>query len=330
MAATKIADVIVPDVFNPYVVQRTAELTALFLGGIISTNADLDTLATAGGKLIQMPFFSDLTGADEVLSDSAALTPDKIGSGKDQATLLMRGKSWGVNDLAKALSGDDPMRAVADLVAGIWFRRSQTTLINSLDGVLADNVANDAGDMVVDVAVEVIGSQTAATRISAANVIAASTTMGDAAGRLTAIAMHSAIFQGLQNQEVIVYERPAGSDINFPTYLGLRVIVDDGLPKVAGTTSGFKYTCVLFGEGAIGLGNGEAPVPVETDRDSLLGEDYLINRRHFLFHPRGIAFQAASVAGASATNAELALAANWSRVYERKNVRIAYLIVNDG
>ena len=68
---TKISDVIVPEVFNPYVVQRTMELSALYNSGIIANNSELDELARAGGKTINMPYWNDLTGDDEVLSDSA-------------------------------------------------------------------------------------------------------------------------------------------------------------------------------------------------------------------------------------------------------------------
>lgn len=328
MAATKIADIIVPEVFDPYVTERTAELTELYLGGIITRDPQFDELANSGGKILRMPFFKDLTGDDEVLSDAAALTAGAITTGQDNSRLHMRGRAWGVNDLAKALSGADPMRAIADLVAGYWARRYQAVLINSLTGVFADNTTNDAGDMVHDIASETIAGQSAATRIGPAAVIAAAGTLGDAFGKLTAIAMHSAVFQELQNQNVIVYEVPAGADIKIPFYLGYRVIVDDGLPVNPGATDGFKYTSYLFGEGAVAYGQGGAPVPSETDRDSLAGEDYLITRTHFLMHPRGVEWLEGSVAGEAPTNAEAALAANWNRVYERKNVRVAALITN--
>ena len=93
MAVTKIQNVIVPDVFNPYVVEKTAELSALFQSGIIRPDAALDTLAKTGGTLLQMPFWTDLTGADEVLSDAAALTPQNIAASKDIARLHARGKA---------------------------------------------------------------------------------------------------------------------------------------------------------------------------------------------------------------------------------------------
>ena len=275
-----------------------------------------------------MPFFKDLTGADEVLSDASPLTAAAITTGQDNARLHMRGRAWGVNDLAKALSGADPMRAIADLVSSYWARRYQAVLISSLTGVFADNTANDASDMVHDIASDTVAGQSAATKISPSAVIAAAGTLCDAFGRLTAIAMHSVVFQELQNQNVIVYEVPAGGDIKIPTYLGFRVLVDDSLPVNPGATDGFKYTSYLFGEGAAAFGQGGAPVPSETDRDSLAGEDYLITRSHFLMHPRGVEFTETSVAGEAPTNAECENAANWNRVYERKNVRVAALITN--
>ena len=139
MTVTKtiINDFIVPEVFNPYVIERTAKLSAFYQSGIIARNAELDRLASSGGKLINMPFWEDLTGEDEVLSDTEALTVGKIQASQDVAALLARGRAWSVNDLAKALSGDDPMAAIGNLVAAYWARRFQAVLLQSLAGGLA-------------------------------------------------------------------------------------------------------------------------------------------------------------------------------------------------
>lgn len=328
MAVTQIADVIVPEVFNPYVVERTAELTAVYMGGIVSNNSELNALATAGGKLVNMPFWDDLTGADEVLSDSGSLTPAKITSGQDIAVLLMRGKAWQVNDLAHALSGDEPMMAIADLVAAYWARRNQDVLMSCLTGLFLDNVANDSGDMLVDIADGATGNYTDATSVNLNTIIDAAGTMGDAETRLAGIAIHSDVYRSLRKQKALDEVQTTDGTLDVRTIDGLRVIVDDDCPKVAGATSGFEYTSYLFGNGAFGLGQGGAPVPTETDRDTLAGNDILINRSHSLLHPRGIKFASGSVAGSSPTNAELALAANWDRVYDRKNIRIASLNAN--
>jgi len=310
MAITRIADVIVPAVFNPYVIQKTAELSALSQAGIISNTPELDALASAGGKLINMPFWNDLTGADEVLSDTGALTPEKITAEQDVAALYMRGKAWSTNDLAKALSGSDPMAAIGDLVAEYWARRRQALMFSQLKGVFAS--ATMATNLL-----DVSALAGALATMTGNSFIDAMTLLGDAAGKITAVGMHSAVYASLQKQNLIVYIPNSQGVVDIPTYMGKRVIVDDGSPVTTGV-----YSTYLFGEGAIGLGNGSAPVPTETDRDSLAGDDILINRQHFVLHPRGIKFNNASVAGSSPTNAEAETAANWTKVYETKNIRI--------
>lgn len=311
MAITRVADVIVPEVFNPYVIQRTAELSALSQAGIISNNPELDSLANSGGKLINMPFWNDLTGDDEVLSGTGgSLTPQKITASQDAATIFMRGKAWSTNDLAKALSGSDPMAAIGDLVAEYWARRRQVLLFSMLKGVFASpTMSGNLSD---------ISALTGGAELITGNTfIDALTKLGDAAGKITAVGMHSATYASLQKQNLIEFVPDSVGVVNIPTYMGKKVIVDDGVPQAAGV-----YTTYLFGEGAIGYGNGSAPVPTETDRDSLASDDILINRQHFVLHPRGVKFTNSSVDGESPTNLEVETAANWTRVYENKNIRI--------
>jgi hypothetical protein len=311
---TLIENVIVPEVFNPYVIQRTAELSAFYQSGIIARTPALDTLARSGGRLLNMPFWEDLTGDDEVLSDTTALTPGKIEAEQDVAALLMRGKAWSVNDLAKALSGDDPMAAIGDLVAGYWARRFNAILIKTLSGIFG-NSATEMDDNIHD-----ITSQTAvadADVISAATAVDAIYKLGDSANKLTGFAMHSATVAKLAKDNLIEYIKPSEGDPEVPYFLGKRVVVDDSLPKSGGT-----YTTYIFGEGAFGWGEGAAPVPTETGRDILAGDDILVHRRHFILHPRGVAFQDDQVSGSSPSNTELADYRNWLRVYESKNVRI--------
>ncbi len=324
MAYTKISDVIIPEVFNPYFVQRTMEKANFYMGGIIQNNATLNALATAGGDIINMPFFKDLTGDAEGLSDSTPLTVNNITTAQDKARLHMLGKAFGSNDLAKALSGADPMAAIGDLVADYWSRQYQTYLMASLNGVLASNVAA-TGDMVVNVAVE---TTSGAVKFDADLFIDGQATFGDSIGGVTGIAMHPDTYYNLLKTDNISFERESQGDLVIERYRGLKVIVDRNLPKVAGSTSGFKYTTVLFGNGAFGYGQGNAPVPTETDRDSLQGTDILITRTHAIIHPIGVKWNEASVAGITPTKVELATAANWTRVYEREAVKIAFVIHN--
>ena len=332
MATTSISNVIVPKVFNPYVIERTAEIAKFFLGDIVSNDASLDKLATAGGRVLNLPFWKDLTGNDEVLSDSASLTPAIITAGQDVAALYMRGKAWSVNDLATALSGSDPMAAIGDMVSEYWARRFQAVLLSSLKGVIADNVANDNGDMVADVAGAINSAVTADTKFNGNVFIDGQATFGDAIGGLSGVAFHPTVYHNLKKIDNISFEKQSMGSLEIETYRGLRVIVDRNLPYTAGAAGASaaapKYTTYLFGRGAFALGQGGAPVPTETDRDSLAGNDVLITRHHFLMHPRGVKFTDTGIAGSSPTNAEVELAATWDRVYERENVRIAAIVTN--
>ena len=314
MAATKITDVIVPEVFNGYVIQRSVEMDALVQAGIVSNQSDLDALAQAGGRLINMPFWNALTGADEVLSDSGSLTPGAITSGQDVAVLHGRGRAWGVNDLAASLSGDDPMGAIASQVAKYWAGRRQALLLSTLKGIFATTLS---GTHIHDVT----GNVSPADEFSADNFLDAVGLLGDAMDALTAIAVHSAVYVDMQKKNLIDLLPDSEGRVSIPSYMGKRVIVDDLMPNAAGA-----YTSYLFGPGAIGLGMGNAPVPTETDRDSLAGEDYLINRQQFILHPRGVKFTDSSVAGTFPTNAECEAGANWSKVYDNKNIKIVAFV----
>lgn len=333
MAVTRISDVIVPSVFTPYVQQKTLDLSALYRSGVIAADSQIAALAAGAGKTFNLPFWNDLTGSSDVGSDDPAVhsTPASINAGQDVAVKHFRTKSWSTMDLAGELAGSDPARVIADSVAGFWARDMQSMLIASLNGVIADNVANDGGDMVVNVATDAAGAVGAGEKISAQLLLTAKQTMGDAAGALVALCMHSVLHTELQRQNLISYIPNDQANIGWGTYLGYTVIVDDGCPAVAGTNR-ITYTSYLFGRGAVGYGEGAPKVPVETIRDPSAGngagQETLFNRKSFILHPRGIKWAGASVAGNAPTNAELATAANWDRVYQRKAVRFVAIKTN--
>lgn len=321
MPVTRINDVIVPEVFNPYVVQRTMELSALVQSGIIQNTEEFDRLASAAARTANMPFWNDLGGADEVLDDQNPLDPGRIQAGQDEAVILRRGRAWGANDLAGNLAGDDPMGAIGDLVAAYWARRLQAILISTLAGAFSA-AANMAGNIL-----DITALAANANFISAATFIDAAQRLGDAKEALTGILMHSATEASLAKQDLIFTEKGSDGETEIKTFMGKRVIVDDGCP--VDVPEG-NYTTYLFGPGAIALGNGNPVgfVPTETARDGLAGEDFLITRRTLILHPRGVRWtpQFGVPAGVSPTNAELANGANWTRVYDNKAIRIVAFI----
>jgi len=313
MPVTRLADVIVPEVFNPYVIERTAELSRLRASGIIGVVPELNV--PDGGTTVNMPFWGDLSGEDQVLSDTNALEVNKLQAKQDKAIVLARGNAWGANDLASAFSGDDVMRAIASLVAEYWARKDQKTLLAILKGVFGS--ATMSSNML----------DASANSISRDLLIDTLNLLGDASEGLTGMVCHSAVQSDLAKKEVLDARANVGDTNTAPeiqTFLGRQVIADDGCP-VETVGDNKVYTTYIFGPGAIGVAIGTPPVPTETDRQALAGNDVLVNRRHFILHPRGVKWTSPSIAGSTPSNAELGTAASWERVWEPKNVRIVAL-----
>ena len=326
MPGTTLQDVIVPELFNPYVINRTMELSALLQCGIIANNSEFDALASQAAPTVNMPFFEDLTGESEQVIEGEDLTDNKISSNKDVAAIIRRAKMWSATDLSAALAGSDPMAAIATLVAQFWARDTQKELIAILNGIFGTVPAGSSGTPPAKTRLEsnlldISGKSGVAANWSGSAFIDAEQKLGDAKAQLTGICMHSATEAYLKKQNLIDTVQPS-NDVAFGTYQGKRVIVDDGCPVANGV-----YTTYLFGNGAVALGNGNPVgfVPTETDRAKRKGSgvDYLINRRTSILHPRGVAFTSASVAKTEGpSRAELSDPKNWNPVYEPKQIRI--------
>lgn len=330
MAETLISDIIQPEIFLPYVVQRTAELSALVASGIIDTDPAFVDLANGGGSTVIMPFWNDLAGDDQVLSDTGALVTKKIAASNDAAAIHNRGDSWSTNDLAKALSGDDPMGRIADLVGDYWARKTQRMVIQMLEGIFASALM--AASNILDIHAANAGAITIANTLHGLTFIDAKHLLGDAAEKLTAIAVHSAVYSGLLKNNLIQFIPESETSPAIRKFMGLTVIVDDGLPvEVIGGAPVFHS--YLFGAGAIAMGvstnnekleggAGNSTWQLEFAREALAGQNIMINRRRFICHARGMKWLGANMAGPSPSNAELADGTNWLRVYEPKNTRL--------
>src|SRR6516162_5106365 len=329
MAKTAVADVIIPTEFEKYAIERTAELSRFGESGIVEMSPEFDALTQVGGREVKMPFWKDLTAARQLLSDAASLQVNKIAADQDIARIHNDAQVWSVNHLAKVVSGDDPTQAIVDLVGAYWARTDEGLVISCLKGMFG--AASMAGNLLA-IHSESVAATTAATKLNGASFIDACAKLGDAADRLTAVAMHSATEAALKKLDLIDFLPDSEGKPSLATFQGRRVVVDDSLPTRAGTTDGTVYTTYLFGQGAFAKGaspldstpleGGFGTEGVELARSPLDSDTLLINRRRYILHPRGVKFTSASVAGDSPTNAELETGTNWTRVFENKNVRI--------
>lgn len=327
---TKLIDVITPEIFNNYMNIFTREKSAFIQSGVAVEDERVSRNITAGGLLVNMPFWNDLSGEDEVLGDGdKALSTGKITADADIAAVLYRGRGWSVNELAAVISGDDPMQALMSKIGGYWLRREQRILISVLNGLFTAKSGSGDTETPAGQLLEKHFYDQKANEISGTMLLDTKQLLGDAADQLSMLVMHSAIYTSLQKLDLIDFLPGSEGGQPIPIYQGYRVVVDDGVP-VTGTTPATKvYTTYLFARGSIGrsTGNPSQLTTFETARDAAKGNDLVFTRRAFTMHPYGVSWTNADreEGEITPTNTDLANTKNWKKVYEDKNIGIVAL-----
>lgn len=348
MAVTKIADVVVPEIYTPYKQLVTEQKSALIQSGVVARDASIDTLLNGGGLTFNTPSWKDLDNDEENTStdnEASFSVPKKIGTVTEISVRLNRNQSWSAMDLAADLAGSKPMTAIGNRVGYYWTRRLQAMFIATMQGVFADNAAAPTGTEHVqnDLTNNISGVAYSAgvTDFSAEAFIDTAVTMGDSAEALGMCFMHSIVYARAQKNNLIDFIPDANGVVNIPTFLGRRVVVDDGLPNPAGsgaaqTAAGIYHTW-LFGGGAVRYGVGTPETPFETDRLPSAGDgggqEVMYDRVQWCLHPVGHAYVGTPPNGGptnAATTNNLAAATSWRRVFtERKQIKIARLITRE-
>lgn len=337
MATTQISDVVVPEVFSAYAQELSTELSLLVRSGVIVRNPALDGFLAGGGDIVTMPMWKDLSDTEANVSGGLAAdgnaTPERIQTRTELAIRHNRNQSWGSFDLAAQLAGSDPMDAIARRVAAYWVRQEQLMLNAIIEGLVADTAS-----LLNDIAASNGVTALAANKVTGADLLDTFQLLGDHKTDITAIAVHSVVHTNLQKANLIDFIPESRADVGFGTYMGKTLLVDDGLTVDETSTDDalgadqFIYDTVVFGQGAFQYGVGSPRVGTEIDRNPLAGngggEEFMVNRREFLLHPKGFSIDATAVTGKSPTNAELRSADAYDLVGQRKDIPLAVLRSN--
>ncbi len=309
---TKVADVVVPEIFNPYMQEQSLVSNAFFQSGIVATVDDLN-FGSRGGLSIEMPFWKNIGERAQLLDDDYDLEIKKIRSGQDTAVQHARALVYGATDLAAAMAGEDPMGMIAGAIGANWSLEFNHVLLASLQGAMANVPTN---------VLDITGLSGSASLLDAHSFIDATQLLGDLKNQIVGIVTHSAVEASLAKNELIGTVRDSEGSIVMQNFMQKRLIVDDALTP----TSGGIYDTYLFGPGAIGWGEGSPKVPTETGRAPLTngGQEYLVSRRHFVMHPRGVRWTPDVGVPAKQTPSDIELADpdNWTLVYDPRNIRI--------
>ena len=304
---TQISDLIVPEIYNPWLIQETVNNNAFLKSGIASS--DPSVRLDSGGKTVNIPFFETLENGIEVLQDATAMTIHKITGNKDIAAVHTRGVTYAVSDLAAFFSGSDPLGAITAQLSQVWAEEYTKVLISSLNGIfgvdgLSDSISDHSSDVLT------------------ADIMAdALYLLGDNYQKITGVAMHSRVLAKLKQLDLIDKQLPSELTDGYNTYMGKRIIVDDQIEATDGV-----YPIYFFGNGAFAYNESDRLIQFETDRIPVQGVDLIVTRRAFTMHPRGVKWIGTPADGETPSNDELATSSNWSLVENRKNVKIAKLL----
>ena len=336
MATVRLSDVqFDADVYASYVQEDHPDMNAYVSSGVAVTNALLQARAAGEGDITSIPYWKDLAYDNEnISSDDPGVnaTPEKIGTGKMVARNVHINNAWQTANLVSEVMGsEDPMMQIQSRTSGYWENRFEARIQGITTGIFLENEAG-TGDMIYDVSIEDGDNALAANKFNFEAFARARHTMGESAAKLALLAVHPDVMVEMVINEQIEFIQDSVTGVLIPTYNGLRVVEDKKLPVIAGTTSGSRYVSVLYKAGAFGYGDAPAKRPVAVEYDELAangaGVETLVERKQWLIHPEGYKWNETTVAGLSPSVAECALPANWTRVFERENVSIAFLVTN--
>lgn len=320
MAETVRLDVVIPEIWNPYIEEQTTLKNAFISSGVVQPMAELN--ATEGGDFVNIPnWVANLSGDAELLTDSTSLIPGNITAATQRAAVLHRGRAFGARDLAGLAAGSDPLAAIGNKVGAYIAHEQQKDLLACLDGVFAtalNNLTVFTGDAYP----------------TASMVSGARAKLGDQGEKLSVIALHSSAYYQLVTQKAIDYVSaselgggegviPVGGsrvasfgDVRIPTYMNMRVLVSDDL----NTNDVYFFTpgCVASGE--------QAGLRSEQDRDILAKATYISFDWHQVMHPIGVKYVGT---GVNPNRATLGTGSNWEQVFDDKNIGIVKGFLND-
>jgi hypothetical protein len=318
---TSIQDLIVPEVVGEIASALMVDKTALVNSGVATpdyNNVDI----RAGGEFCKVPFWNEAEGEDEVLQEGSALTPDKITMGEDIGVVLHRGKAWSAYTLARIVSGKDPNRAVANQLANFWGKRYDAALLSVLKGVFS-------GPLKDSHVLDVTEGSTDPVPPDPEYFVDAMALLGDnMSDAFEVIIMHSRVYSYLVKQGFIRFGQTVmGQQVietgELPTFLGRRVIVSDACP-VEVVDGKKKYTTFIAGRGVMYFGF-QRELTIETDKDILAQEEFLVTTAHFCAHLKGVKW---AVTTTNPDNDALATGSNWQKVWPDKAIRIVALKTN--
>ena len=326
-----------PDVFTDYIQEADPVHTSIINSGVLRVSPEISAVLTDKNNVFTVPNYAPLSGEAKNYDGETDNTPVEVSAKKQTGMAFRRMAAWKDQDFTRELTGADPLGDVARKVAYYQQKNNQKDLLSIIDGVLSvDAMSSHVKDITASKGSSPTATPTAENRLSADTFLdAAQEALGDNFDDLTMVAMHSRVYTNLLKLQLVnniattpdAYSRGVQFGLLLNKYL---VMVDDSL--TTGTKDGAAtYTTYLLGEGSIATARNvriDRPNYVNYDPESKGGVNKLYTKWGMAMHPLGMSLDVSKIAKNSPTRVELGTKANWTKVWDAKNIKLAKIISN--
>lgn len=331
------------EIFNrAYTSEKDPTSTVLIESGVMEENSEIANMIEGGGNFYTLPFYTDIDGNYVNYDGNTNITLDEVdAAGQEHGVVWGRAKGWTDRDFVKDFSSADPMRNILNRVQKWEAKKRQGLLIGILEALFS--LTGSAGSYEAEFAsTHILNIASANSTVTDANKISLTTLRdlavkanGDAADDYSLAIMHSVVANRLSQFNVLEYFKYNDAngqerDVKVGRSGNMLVLVCDEVPHSVNATSGaMEYTTYVFGNNAIGYAQAPVDHPSSQWRDETKngGMDCLATRYRETILPYGFSFEMQNLP-VSPTDTQLTTTANWSIVYQPKNIYIGKLVSN--
>lgn len=338
-----LADIVKRNNLSTYVSEAIKDRSLFLKSGAVVRNSVLDS--REGGTRIQVPEFNPVTPTEEIMNGTATwgtsnngyLTPQKVGTDTQIATICHRGFAYAVDDIAMLAAGEDPMLHIRNQLADAINKLNSARLFSQLAGLFGTALSANS----LDLGIAAASGAGEANFLTGASIARARALLGERGDELDILVVHPSVGFYLYQIGLLTFSTSAlaasgsvvwgGGGVGVGAraigeFAGCRVIMDPLVNTVAPGTAGHQreFYCYLTRSGTIMEGV-QQDLRIEADRNILSKQDVLSVDYHSAYHVMGTKWVDA---GDNPTNTNLATANKWGATYDIDLIPLVQLTVN--
>lgn len=326
------------EVFTDMMQEADFWTNPIMASGIVRQDASIMNKIGAEGNVATIPMYKPLNIHDENMEPlnndgDTDNTPVEVSGEKQTCMMIQRMKAFQAKDFTKELTGADPLTQIKNKIASYYTQVWEAELMNIAKAVLSiEGLAGHVTDLSVTT-----GEISDANKLGADTLIyAEQAALGDMAGGMGLLVMHSKKFADYQALKLVEYDKFTVGDaikkeVVLPHINGKIPLVTDYY-TVDTTVPGYPvYRTYMFGEGAFLSAvkkNYEKQYTTNYDPEKNAGMDKFYSKQGMVLHPNGVSLAVDNIAKESPTKAELAAKANWNLKFNHKNVKMGLILSN--